>query len=565
MFAFDQVRAIASEADRIIGEERNDLEPFYATIENYVAKFSQFEKSNEKSKEVSSAGIFVGGSLGVNMLLGKPRTLSDYVYFLYSQQALRHANQLTNLLAEMVAKSYGSVKDILAKAEEVYEAVAKDPKQRGQIKNIREPKIVMMKTALPYQRYIIYVDARVLVQFTSLPHGSASIVKPTLADSLSTSTKNKLFVISPEVQLLDLYRVLYSPAKVGEWREAMRDENNLYQHLKKRLPELKKTGSDNRNSDLKLVTKELQENIAEGAGSQHDEYKLHILSHWVTSNPNVVLIGDFAIRMLLSENRGSMVQVITQKNPEEDAAKVCGMLEEQFNIKCSQHTRPLSIMQDFRLQRTTVRADEKEVLYIYNCGAYDFIPFNLAVTVKGGSTTRKEHNVPKSSQKQQAQFIQVGNPFVLLRFLLVDFWTVRLLNAEGKIDAKYAQLRLDEITRLLLELRSKISELDDKSHTASIGDKFIGQGGLLRTFPSVGEGIDSTSSYMGVYEDEIQAQKNLLNQGARRFNDYYPDEALIRNGKYLEFGSDRDGKKDGSCEYTGAYDVEGADSLDVVF
>lgn len=554
MFAFDQVRAIAPEADRIITEERNDLEPFYATVENYVAKFSQFEKSKEESK-ASNAGIFVGGSLGVNMLLGKPRTLSDYVYFLYSQQALRHANQLTNLLAEMVAKSYGSVKDILAKAEEVYEAVAKDPKQRGQIKNIREPKIVMMKTALPYQRYIIYVDARVLVQFTSLPHGSASIVKPTLAESLSTSMKNKLFVISPEVQLLDLYRVLYSPAKVGEWREAMRDENNLYQHLKKRLPELKnaKKGGDADNKD----------DTKDGAGSQHDEYKLHILSHWVTSNPNVVLIGDFAIRMLqLSENRGSMVQVITQKNPEEDAALVCQMLEKQFNIKCSQHTRPLSIMQDFRLQRTTVRADEKEVLYIYNCGAYDFIPFNLAVTVKGGSTARKEHNAPKSSQKPQAQFIQVGNPFVLLRFLLVDFWTVRLLNAEGKIDAKYAQLRLDEITRLLLELRSKISELDDKSRTASIGDKFIGQGGLLRTFPSVGEGIDSASSYMGVYEDEIQAQKNLLNQGARRFNDYYPDEALIRNGKYLEFGSD---KKDGSCEYTGAYDVEGADSLDVVF
>lgn len=546
MFTFDQVRAIAPEADRIITEERNDLEPFYATVENYVAKFSQFEGSKD-------AGIFVGGSLGVNMLLGKPRTLSDYVYYLYSQQALRHANQLTNLLAEMIAKSYGSVKDILAKAEEVYEAVAKDPKQRGQIKNIPEPKIVMMKTALPYQRYIIYVDARVLVQFTSLPHGSASIVKPTLAESLSTSTKNKLFVISPEVQLLDLYRVLYSPAKVGEWREAMRDENNLYQHLKKRLPELKnaKKGGD---SDTK-----------DGAGSQHDEYKLHILSQWVTSNPNVVLIGDFAIRMLLSENRGSMVQVITQKNPEEDAAKVCEILEKQFNIKCSQHTRPLSIMQDFRLQRTTVRADEKEVLYIYNCGAYDFIPFNLVVTVKGGGMkpSKPKHDAPKTSK--HAQFIQVGNPFVLLRFLLVDFWTVRLLNAEGKIDAKYAQLRLDEITRLLLELRSKISELDDKSHTASIGDKFIGQGGLLRTFPSVGEGIDSASSYMGVYEDEIQAQKNLLNQGARRFNDYYPDEALIRNGKYLEFGSDRDGKKDGSCEYTGAYDVEGADSLDVVF
>lgn len=553
MFAFDQVRAIAPEADRIITEERNDLEPFYATVENYVAKFSQFEASKEASKD---AGIFVGGSLGVNMLLGKPRTLSDYVYYLYSQQALRHANQLTNLLAEMIAKSYGSAKDILAKADEIYKAVAKDPKQRGQIKNIPEPKIVMMKTALPYQRYIIYVDARVLVQFTSLPHGSASIVKPTLAESLSTSTKNKLFVISPEVQLLDLYRVLYSPAKVGEWREAMRDENNLYQHLKKRLPELKnaKKGGDTKDNDTK-----------DGSGSNHDEYKLHILSQWVTSNPNVVLIGDFAIRMLLSENRGSMVQVITQKNPEEDAAKVCQMLEKQFNIKCSQHTRPLSIMQDFRLQRTTVRADEKEVLYIYNCGAYDFIPFNLAVTVKGGGTKAKKEHTNSSSQKPQAQFIQVGNPFVLLRFLLVDFWTVRLLNAEGKIDAKYAQLRLDEITRLLLELRSKISELDDKSHTMSIGDKFIGQGGLLRTFPSVGEGIDSASSYMGVYEDEIQAQKNLLNQGARRFNDYYPDEALIRNGRYLEFGSDVKNKKDGSCEYMGAYDVEGADSLDVVF
>ena len=534
MFAFDQVAAVAPEADKIISQERDEWEPFYATIESYVAKFSQFEASKLE------AGIFVGGSLGVNMLLEKPRTLSDYVYFLYSQQALKHANQLTNLLAEMVAKSYGSVKDILAKAEEVYEAVAKDPKQRGQIKNIREPKIVMMKTALPYQRYIIYVDARVLVQFTSLPRGSAAIVKPTLAESLAfgdkSGVKSKLFVISPEIQLLDLYRVLYSPAKVGEWREALRDENNLYQHLKKRLPELKNTKRGSEDFDEK-------DGAADDSKAAYNEYKIYILSHWVTNNPDVVLIGDFAIRMLqLSENRGSMVQIITQKNPEEDAAKVCDLLEKQFSIKCSHHTRPLSIMQDFRLQRTSVRANDKEVLYLYNCGAYDFIPFNLAV--KGGAS------------KKTAQFIQVGNPFVLLRFLLVDFWTVRLLNQEGKIDANYAKLRLDDITRLLLELRSKISEIDDKTHTMSIGDKFIGQGGLLRTFPNVGEGIDSASSYMGVYEDEIQAQKNLLNQGARRFNDYYPDEALIRNGRYLEFGDD----KKGSDEVYGAYDVVGSES-----
>lgn len=516
MFSFDQVAAITTEADRIIGLERDEWEPFYVTIENYVAKFSQFEKSAS-----GDAGIFVGGSLGVNMLLKKPRTLSDYVYYLYSPQALHHANQLTNALAEMVAKSYGSVKDILEHANEIYKTVEQDPRQHNQLKNIREPRIVMMKTALPYQRYIIYVDTRILVQFTSLPHGAASIIKPTLAESLgfgsdsvhNAGSPNQLFVISPEVQLLDLYRVLYSPAKAGEWRDALRDENNLYQHMKRRLSELKN----------------LKKGSADGGASpEHDAYKLHILSEWVTDNPNVVLIGDFALRLLgIADVRGTMVQVIAQTNPSECAALICSMLEKKFNIKCSQHTRPLAVMQDFRLQRTTVRAGDKEVLYIYNSGSYDFIPFNTAVSESKSSKTR---------------VIQVGNPFVLMRFLLVDFWTVRLLNHEGKIDSNYAQLRLDGITKHLLELRSKISEVDDKVKTTSIGDKFIGEGGLFRTFPSRSE------DYMGIYEDELQAQKNQLAQGARRYSDYYPDEALIRMGRYHEFGT----KKEGG--YIGAYD-----------
>jgi hypothetical protein len=66
-------------------------------------------------------------------------------------------------------------------------------------------------------------------------------------------------------------------------------------------------------------------------------------------------------------------------------------------------------------------------MYIYNSAQYDLIPFNLA---------RYEKNK-----------IQVGNPFVLLRFLLIDYWTLRIIKLLNYIDEKFYKHRTNSILR----------------------------------------------------------------------------------------------------------------------
>lgn len=530
MFGLDQVGAILNAAETVIQEEREDWGFAYKVIEDYLAAQTQFDIEQ---------GIFIGGSAGVDMLLGKPRSLNDYSYHLYSRQALQHANELTNLLAEAVGVRFGSVPELLDKARTAYRAImAGDRSADKLVAALRDPKLVSMKTSLPYQRYAILVDGRLMVQLTSLPKGSAAIVKPVLVSSFafsqigdtkkaeSSTSSNKLYVISPEVQLLDLYRVLYSPAKAAEWRTALHDEINLYQHLKQRLEDLKTGGEEDTGTDLfRDPELEISGGKDQNTRNQVAAHKFSLLSNWITGG-SMVLIGEYGIQMALeefSEDQRAMLQIITDLSLEETMGQAKAAIMKEFpNAKCSFQIKPLVIMQDFRLQRASLRVDEHEVLYAYNCGAYDLVPFNMAI-----------------SKSKKA--IRVGNPFVLMRFMLVDFWTVRLLAGEGHIDQHYAKVRLDSIVRQLLRLRSKISEMDEKTQTMSVGDKFLGKGGLLQVFQ-----VDD-SSYYGTYEDEIQAQKNELKKGTRRFGDYYPDESMIRNGSYRRL-EEKNGKE-------GGYDV----------
>lgn len=507
MFELDQVGAILGTAETIIQAERENWSFVYQTVEEYVAAQTQFDIDQ---------GIFIGGSTGVDLLLGKPRTLSDYTYHLYSRHALTHVNELTNRLAEVTGKRLGAIPELLDKARSAYKA--EETGDRGAQKltsALADPKIVVMKTSLPYQRYLILIDSRQIVQMTSLPKGSAAIVKPALVPGFGG---NKVYVISPEVQLLDLYRTLYSPAKAAEWKTALHDEINLYQHLKQRLDSLK-AGDD----------------IVGGKDrAQSSAQKLVLLSNWVVNGP-MILIGEYGIQLALgqfSDDQRAMLQVIVDQPLEETMNQAKTIVLKAFpSAKCTYSIKPLVVMQDFRLQRAALRVDDHEVLYAYNCGAYDLVPFNMAIRGSAGA---------------KGGVIRVGNPFVLLRFLLVDFWTVRLLASEGHIDQNYARLRLDSIVRQLLLLRSKISEMDEKSQTMSVGDKFLRQGGLLRIFAA------DPDSYMGTYEDEIQAQKNELKKGARRFGDYYPDEHKIRTGAYRQLNPE------------GGYDIpEDSEMIDV--
>jgi len=493
IFEVDQVSLVLNKAEAKIKAERLSWDPVYNLIWSYI------DKNND---------LLVGGVLGVELLLGLEQSI--YLFQVFSPRALLHANVLANELSEVSGRLYGDpyqVIDSLKSGEE--------------IDNFPKPKIVMMKTTLPFQRYAVFMDGRMLIELFTIPSDSVQIIEPIIVDRKD----NKIPVISPEIQLLELYRSLYSPASAENWDELRKIEHTLYSYLKNRLPKLKKGALEENIDDLdeiqacnkpKLIgvitkptvvmhiTEAIDEDDEKLGGDHADRQKMQVnIISWCIDKTDVAVIGEHALQILLPDYKAkhSVVQLLAV-HPEDVAEK----FKKMFSASLSR--RPLHIMSDFRLERITVRANDKEIAYIYNAASYDLIPWNIA-------------NRGKS-------ILQIANPFVLLRFLLVDFWTVRLFTVSGKIDKNFAQSRLDQIVHSVLSLRSQLSAWDGNNQTGTLGDKFIGLGdSLYRVF--------QTSDYIGQYESESQAQKNLLRNTKQRFNDYYPEAYKHSNGKYRVF------------------------------
>jgi len=247
--------------------------------------------------------------------------------------------------------------------------------------------------------------------------------------------------------------------------------------------------------------------------------QMTIIKKFVVNNPNCVLIGEHAFYTedLQSEGTGIksfVVQVISSNSPEDDFKEIGKILTAELGvIPISKHSRIIHIMQDFRLFRTAIKlgdeksGESKEAIYIYNSAKYDLIPFNRFLY----------------KEKSKVDFIQIGNPFVLMRFLLIDFWIIRWIFASGGINENYSQLRLNAIKEKILLLRSKLSESKD---ITTISDNCILGDSSMRIFQ------ENTEDYLGYYENEEISQKEKAKDVTKKYYDYYPQEYFNRNSEY---------------------------------
>lgn len=435
IFSTDQLSPILPQALRYIIAEREQYADVYQAIELYAVQ----------------AHMIFGGTSGVNMLLQKPKSLDDYYYELYSEQSFTDANALCNAIAE----------------------------------KLQLPKVVSLRTVIPYSKYNILVDGRVLVTVYHIGTGITKVISP---ESLSEK-----LLLPPEIQLINTYRTLYSPNKADEWETALHDENALFDRMIETRSDFaddqqKKTGS----GDLKKYRDRLQHSL---------------LKNFVTNNKSCVLLGEHAL--FLNDPKAyhlesAIIQIISSKPIQEDIAAIRKLSE----YPVTHSDKELRILQDFRLCRTTVRigdassGEQKEVMYIYNAAHYDLIPYSKHVM-----------------SDQPGGFIQTGNPFVLLRFLLIDFWIIRLIHSAGRMDDNYKNLRLQSIRNKVLMLRTQLSSGD----LTTINELHTSDQSKLRIF--------QTKEYIGQYENEDIASKMVSIQ-AKKYPEYYPQEYHRKNNEY---------------------------------
>lgn len=462
MYSFDYLDQIRDSIENKIYVERLQYVKIYEIIEEYISKTSENKKN----------AVMIGGTMGVNLLLQKERTYNDFSYELYTENAFVHANNLINKIAES-----------------------------------NNDYIVFLKTAIPNMKYQIFVDMRIIATFYKLSEGGYDLILPVSVKTFDQ--KLEVLVVSPEIQLIDIYRTLYSPNRADDWENNLYDESKLFNHLKQRINDKITSGSE---ISITLEERKLLE--------------LQLLKQFVSNNENVVLIGEHALKIIINtETTIPVVQIISQNDIETDFSEIEKIIKKTFkrNIPVTKFTRDLHIMQDFRIRRTTIKIgdtdNQKDIVYLYNAAQYDLIPYNL---VQNGSDK-----------------IRLGNPFVLLRFLLIDFWMVRWVKRIGGIDESFAMQRLDSILNKILKLRIQMQshETTVKNNgkkiekTININPKSFdsyenSQRAPFRIFQSLSE------DYVGFYDDENISQKLMIKDLTKKYHDYYPDEYKKKFGNY---------------------------------
>lgn len=562
MFSIDQVARIEDDVEAVLVTERKRYDSVYDVVEKYTSEFS-----TETSGRFRGGGLYVGGTMGVNLLLHRARSLDDYVYELYSEDAFEHANNMTNRIAEHIRKEDLGF-------------------------------YVVLLTKIPNRTYEIHVDDRRLIYLTNLDRGkrfagqqqtftSWDLIKPIQEKSYAGYP---IQILSPEVYLVGTYRTLSSPNEIGNWPEQLRNETKLFQLMKPRLDIL---GGADEEVDAELDTSSSNKDPI----SREEQKKIEqaILMKFVNRNKSCVLIGEHALRVVNQHEpftkdfhtSSMVVQLISGDSPEDITQTIKEIVHNAIGreILVLKSTKSVPILDDFRLNRTTIKVGpeglQKEILYVYNSSDYDLIPYNTVIAgkehkehkkgskdkkdKKGKKTTNTKKDKDKTKDKKtkkdkkdkksskdndkkdndkDTNFIQIGTPFVLLRFVLINIWVVRWINKMGMMNDDFARKRLANLLKSMIDLRAVMqdSKIDIKTMSTVYVDK-TGHEQEERLMTNIRDDLFGSKSVIGIgrkeyigqfISDMLAIKKERKESSKKNPPPYYPQRNYLADGKYRE-------------------------------
>ena len=434
---------VVEKASILIKKDRLRFAGVYKTIEDYC-------KNN---------GVIISD---LNMLLDENKE-RNFQYELYCEFAYKHAVHLTNAIHSNVGEW------------------------------------VKMKTIVGYQEFSIEYDMRPLVQIYNLN-------RPKNIDlySLILPVKKKdLLYMSPEIEIINVYHQLYSPNYSEDWEDLLAYETNLFSAIKKRV----------------------EEGVF-GGGSPRDKTDIQHLKYLVLSEfcsefiKDYVVIGHWAVHVMEASKKsvsiieGSVekLQLITSIDIKKSLADLKNFLKKHTNVRITSRKQDLHIPKDFRTNRYTVYINiagkDKAFIDMFDCGTFELIPYvPVSLSVE---YSKKEYARTRRSRRERRggkEFIvKIGNPFVLLRFLMIDLWIVRMITEMGYFTNEMLKTK----TKYIMHVVEKI-----KDNSFGLMDKVFG------------------TDYVGVYKDYDIAKKRDNLKG-RAFYPYYPEKEMLNNQAYRE-------------------------------
>ena len=274
-----------------------------------------------------------------------------------------------------------------------------------------------LQTNIKNREFTIAVDARILFKVYSLDmYRGVSLSNVMGSVQCDGWFGSKVNVFPPAIVLISLYQNLYSPSKCGQWEDSLTAEKSVYKKF------IDEDGTDVKEGGF-------DKSVADD-----------ILLRSLLKDKRIVLIGDYAASKygLVS---GSRIQILTDIPPEELSAMTSRVLSEEKNqlrrVKVT-HTRTsyarfnLNIPSDFQISKHTMYAvvggEQIPLFDVFNSPEYEQIPYVV---------------IDK---------IQIATPYVLLRFVFIDIWIIKLIIG-------IEQVKNDAEVKKELGLKARINSL----------------------------------------------------------------------------------------------------------
>lgn len=332
-------------------------------------------------------------------LLTNQKIIYKDSYNLYCDNPFRHANALTNMIAEAL------------------------------IKQDRDIKFLVLKTSIPHNKLKIYYDQREMVELNSLAVENTKIenykfITPTICKGFYTS--HKLKIMPAEIELIELYRKLYDPEYNKEWSCLREYEKKMSEMLL--VHNGKKGGSS--NLDLSGIKKIMLINFL--------------------PKTDFVVVGTWALGAIQSNfDIEDPLQIISPYSPFDSFTMVKDELlnlmpDSEFDINMVE--QPLYLPNEYRLKKYSVKIllpcqksgkcpiIKKTAIEIFTNASYELIPW-LPCGINDDTV------------------LKIGSEMVLLRFFAIKIWNLKLLCEKNILHSSIVKRRTDEIKRLMAEMR----------------------------------------------------------------------------------------------------------------
>lgn len=418
MYSSVPLDAIIKSAEKfILDNDRLLYLPFFESAEKFCV----------------SNNVLIGGRVGLDLLTNKPYTKDSFFWELYTGDTFQLAKRFAIELCDVKSPHIPA-------------------------------RTVALKTDIRNKEFTIFVNARMLFKLFAMDkYRGIDLVKlmvPTKRQSYFT--KKMIGCMTEEMQLIEIYRTLYSPSKTAKWTDDLRAENILFDTV----------GQES-----------VRKNISGSAECKLDEtLKQQIIKKYL-SNTSDILVGDYAMSALGLEVNPNRIQFISATPIEQIVAAIESIIKKKIggnkNLRITFIKYPLNIPSDFQLVKHSIYItgrDQIPVADVFNSTEFELVPWWKMDNVK------------------------IGNPWVLLRFQFIDIWTLRMIQNIGSDKTGFIKQKMKSILDRAIPLHVLIME----------------------TISSNPEKMFQLENYEGVFINESVAKKKLIKDIGERFNDFYP-------------------------------------------